>query len=323
MFWNHTPRMIEAVRNRGVQWPSLNEKDLTNVISYIYYVKFFDEPGDPDQGERWFRDKGCIQCHAVGGKGSDVARALDDYARYVAPIALAEGMWNNGPAMQTTQMARGVPIPTFDGREIADIQAFIRRDSRLADRNVVLFPPPDPNQGRELYLSKGCVSCHGPAGRGTTFGPDLRAAIQQLRVSEIAGKLWNHSFRMSGAMQSRGIAFPHFEGSEMADVIAYLYYLRFYDEEGDAKAGELAFWRKGCSGCHMGDGKPARIGPDLTHSSAATTPLGLATAMWNHAPAMYDRAQIQDVQWPRFEGDEMRDLAAYLRQIAAGRDTTP
>lgn len=213
MFWNHTPRMIEAVRDRGFQWPTLDEKDLTNLISYIYYVKFFDEVGDADQGERWFRDKQCVRCHSVGGEGGGVGRALDSYARYIAPIALAEGMWNNGPAMQAAQMARSVPIPTFQGREIADIQAFIRRESKLAARNVVFFRPPNPNRGRALFRSKGCMSCHGPTGRGTAFGPDLRAAIQQLRVSEIAGKLWNHSFRMSGAMRSRGIAFPNFEGA--------------------------------------------------------------------------------------------------------------
>jgi hypothetical protein len=39
--------------------------------------------------------------------------------------------------------------------------------------------------------------------------------------------------------------------------------------------------------------------------------------MWDHAPAMYDRAQLQQLDWPRFEGDEMRDLSAYLRSLAS------
>ncbi len=46
------------------------------------------------------------------------------------------------------------------------------------------------------------------------------------------------------------------------------------------------------------------------------TPLGLATAMWDHAPAMYDRIQLADADWPRFEDDEMRDVAVYLRGLA-------
>ncbi len=44
LFWNHTPRMIETVRRRGFQWPTLTETELANVLSYLYYVKLFDEP---------------------------------------------------------------------------------------------------------------------------------------------------------------------------------------------------------------------------------------------------------------------------------------
>jgi hypothetical protein len=39
--------------------------------------------------------------------------------------------------------------------------------------------------------------------------------------------------------------------------------------------------------------------------------------MWNHAPAMYDRTRMERVEWPRFEGEEMRDLSAYLQQLNA------
>ena len=314
LFWNHTPRMIETVREQGVQWPTFSETDLGDIISYIYYVKLFDEPGDPDAGERWFREKRCVRCHAVGGTGERIGPALDDYARYVAPIMLAAGMWNSGPAMQAAQAAHGIPMPVFVGRELSDIHAYIRRASSLRGRDVVFLEPPDPNNGRQLFVAEGCVRCHGTDGRGTAYGPDLRPATQRLRVSEIAGELWNHSFQMAAAMRTRGISFPKFQGDEMANVISFLYYLRFYESEGDPQAGEHTFKRKGCYGCHVDDGQPA-IGPDLSRSEAILTPLGLATAMWNHAPAMYDRIQLED--WPRFEGEEMRDLSVYLRGLSA------
>ena len=317
LFWNHTPRMIETVRRRGFQWPSFTEVELANLISYVYYVKLFDEPGDPELGERWFREKRCVECHSVGGTGGQNGPALDRYASYIAPIMLAQGMWNHGPAMQAKQSARGVPIPTFVGREMADIQAYLRRRSTARDRQVVFLQPPHPGNGRRLFETKGCVRCHGPDGRGTEYGPDLRTATLRLRVSEIAGVLWNHSFRMSAAMQARGFAFPQFQGTEMADVIAFLYYLRFNETGGNVRAGEAVFVQKGCSNCHARDGRPS-IGPDLSRSQATRTPLGLATAMWNHAPAMYDRVQVQKIEWPRFEYDEMRDLADYLRGLARG-----
>lgn len=322
LFWNHTPRMIQTVRRRGVRWPRFTETELADIISYIYYVKLFDEPGDPELGERWFREKRCVQCHAVGGSGGSVGTALDAYARYIAPIILAEGMWNHGPAMQAQQSALGVPMPIFVGRELADIQAYIRRNSTLRERDPVFLEPPDPNVGQRLFAAKGCTRCHGAGGGGTRFGPDLRAATQRLQVSEIAGQLWNHSFQMAAAMRARGITFPQFQGTEMADVIAFLYYLRFYETGGDLRAGELVYTRKGCSNCHAGTGRAA-IGPDLARSETVLTLLGLATAMWNHAPGMYDVMQVEEVEWPRFEGDEMRDLSVYLRSLAMGGGQRP
>ena len=41
--------------------------------------------------------------------------------------------------------------------------------------------------------------------------------------------------------------------------------------------------------------------------------------MWDHAPAMYDLTQVQRVEWPVFEGDEMQDLSVYLHSLASNR----
>jgi len=316
LFWNHTPRMIDMVRDEGLPWPQFSEEELADIISYIYYVKLFDEPGDPEAGERWFRQKRCAECHSLGGVGARSGPALDSYALYVAPIMLAAGMWNSGPAMRAAQSARDVPIPTFVGRELTDIQAYIRRASDLREREILLLAPPDPNVGRQLFVSKGCVRCHGPTGSGTEFGPDLREATQRLHVSEIAGRLWNHSFHMAETMRDLDVGFPEFRGAEMADLISYLYYLRFYESEGDLVAGERVFNVKACSNCHPDEGASA-VGPALSESEAILSPFGLATAMWNHAPAMYDLIEVE--WWPRFEGEEMRDLSVYLRSLSARR----
>ncbi|MEJ2335163.1 MAG: c-type cytochrome, partial [Gemmatimonadales bacterium] len=98
----------------------------------------------------------------------------------------------------------------------------------------------------------------------------------------------------------------------MADLIAFLYYLRFYETEGDVQIGERLYVQKGCAACH---GRDQASAPDLADSEAVLSPLGLATAMWEHAPAMFDMAEEEHREWPRFEGDEMRDLSAYLRAL--------
>ena len=316
MFWNHTPRMIETVRSRGYEWSTFTESDLADVISYVYYVKLFDPPGDPTLGANWFREKRCQECHSVGGVGGKVGPSLDEYSRYLAPIPLAAGMWNHGRLMRDKQSGAGIPVPQFYGAEISDIQAYIRSAARAREHDIVLLTPPDPARGERLFRTKGCTACHGPSGRGTRFAPDLRMAIQRLRASEIAGELWNHSSNMSDAIRTQGVGFPQFQGNELADVIAYLYYLRFRETEGDAAAGRKQFVAKGCTHCHALDGSKS-VGPDLATSSVVTSPMALATAMWNHAPTMYEHTRQAGIPWPLFQGDEMRDVAAYLRGLGA------
>jgi cytochrome c2 len=316
MFWNHTPRMIQTVQSRGYTWSTFSQSDLADVISYVYYVKLFDQPGDPNRGAQAFREKRCVECHSVGGRGGQIGPALDGYATYLASIPLAAGMWNHGRTMRAQQSAMGVPLPRFFADEMTDIQAFIRAQALRAVNRVELLPPPDPEQGGLLFRQKRCTACHGPSGRGTSHGPDLRTAIQQLRASEIAGELWNHSPVMSDSLRERGVVFPEFTGTELADVIAYLYYLRFDETAGSVGAGRALFADKGCSQCHALEGTPS-IGPNLAESAAVSTPMGLATAMWNHAPSMYQRTQEAGISWPLFQGDEMRDLAAYLRSLGS------
>jgi mono/diheme cytochrome c family protein len=154
-------------------------------------------------------------------------------------VLLAEAMWNAGPVMQRAQLARGNAIPTFAGKEMADIQAYIRSRGLRLDRGVELLPLPDPSRGEALFRAKGCVACHGPT--AGTEAPSLTAAALQLTVSEISGILWNHSYAMGDRMRARGIAFPVFAGGELADLISYLRFLGFFAEGGMPPSARPSF----------------------------------------------------------------------------------
>jgi mono/diheme cytochrome c family protein len=63
-----------------------------------------------------------------------------------------------------------------------------------------------------------------------------------------------------------------------------------YFVPGDAKAGLKVFFDRGCSQCHSVLGEGGKSAPDLArapggHLSAG----GLVSAVWNHAPAMWER----------------------------------
>ncbi len=311
-FWNHTPRMIDAMTQRGHSWPTLDRTEMADLLSYLYYLRLFDEPGDPARGSVAFTQLHCAACHTLGGVGGSVGGPLDRFSAYPSPVLLAEAMWNAGPVMQRAQLALGNAIPTFAGKEMADIQAYIRSRGLRPDRGVELLPLPDPSRGEALFRAKRCVACHGPA--AGTEGPSLTTAALQLTVSEISGILWNHSYAMGDRMRARGIAFPVFAGGELADLISYLRFLGFFAEGGDAAAGEYLFRQRGCSQCHTGSDARAA---DLASSAAATDPIGLAAAMWNHAPEMHGLLAEKAIAWPTFDPGDMEHLTAYLRKLAS------
>ncbi len=119
---------------------------------------------------------------------------------------------------------------------------------------------------------------------------------------------------MNDRMRAIGIAFPKFEGSEMADLLSYLHFIGFFGEPGEATVGEAIFGKRGCASCHAG---PEAKAVDLATSRAATDPIALSAAMWNHAPEMHGLMAEQAVAWPTFDPGDMKHLAAYLRKVAS------
>ena len=139
-FWNHTPRMIEEMTERGYGWPVIDRTEMADILSYLYYVRLFDDPGDPDRGEAYYTSLRCEFCHALGGRGGDVAPALDRFAAYSSSVPLAQAMWNLGPEMQRSQMDTNTPIPEFIGDEMVDIQAHIRERGIRPDKERLQLP---------------------------------------------------------------------------------------------------------------------------------------------------------------------------------------
>jgi cytochrome c2 len=308
-FWNHTPQMIDRGSRLGEPWPTLDPAQMADILSYLYYLRLFDEPGDAARGAQAYARLQCVSCHSLGRRGGTMGGALDRFSAYTSSTALAQAMWNAGPRMQQAQVRTGTPIPQFSGHDMADIQAFIRAEGQRPGRDVVLEPLPNPARGAAVYREKGCGRCHDGVGRSA---PDLARSTLSKTASEITGLLWDHSYAMSARMGAKGIRFPQFTGTEMADLIADLYFLSYVGREGDPKAGAAVFEGKGCASCHKAGGGA----PDLTGLARRTDRAGLASAMWNHAPAMHKTMAERSSFWPKFEPGEMKNLAAYLEALA-------
>jgi mono/diheme cytochrome c family protein len=135
---------------------------------------------------------------------------------------------------------------------------------------------------------------------------------------KLVTQMWNHAPRMWEQVRSSKMAYPRFSAEEMANLFAYLYVTCYEDESGDAARGKLLFARKGCIRCHSVGDTEGKVGPNLRDIRPVDTPIFWSQTMWNHAPAMESHMRELNMPWPRFKGEEMNDLLAYVRQERAG-----
>lgn len=316
VLWNHSPEMIEKMRERRILRPNISTAEMGDLAAFMYFLNYFDPPGDPLKGAAVFAEKQCGKCHALAGQGGHVGPALDAYKRFASPLFLAGAMWRHGAAMAKKMGESHIRRPDLEGRDLAHLFAYIENVSAEHSVDKTYMVPGSPARGEQVFAGKGCARCHAVRGTGGHSGPDLGRAELHRSVTEIAGLMWNHQPAMWTKMQALGIPLPEFSDQELSDLIAYLFFLQYFDPPGDAAKGQQIFMEKGCVLCHYAPrSAEKRFAPDLSASGALASPVALSSAMWNHAPVMEAQIRERGLPWPRFQADEVRDLVEYLRSV--------
>jgi mono/diheme cytochrome c family protein len=116
---------------------------------------------------------------------------------------------------------------------------------------------------------------------------------------------------MWAKMKELGRPVPKLSDSEMADLLAYLYFVQYMGHSGDATRGRELFREKSCAGCHAAGGEGKQGTKDLSASSAVGSPFSWVAAVWNH-PVELEKSGGSQVT-ATFADDEMRDLVAFLQ----------
>jgi cytochrome c len=310
--WNCSPRMWTLIQKERIPYPMLTDEEMTHLFAFLYTSRYVDEPGDQTRGTRLFQTKGCVRCHALRGKGAEIGPDLSGVGGIDTPIVWAQAMWNHAPAMEAGMQQLGLSWPKFQGAEMNDLLAYIREVTTGHRREAGLFPA-DPERGRKLFETKSCVRCHSYQGEGGRAGPDL-GPQKELPPTLVgfAGIMWNHSPAMWREMKAQDIPRPSFQGREMADVIAFLYSLHYFEPAGQPQQGKQLFEWRGCSHCHGTRAEGGRQGPPLRRSGVTMTTINLATGLWVHGPEMYRRTQQLKVPWPVLSETDVGHLVAFL-----------
>jgi cytochrome c2 len=205
--WNHASTMKEEFKKRGFRWPELTSQELTDILVYLRSTPSAQSvpPNlriDFTGGEAVFQSKGCVECHAGKGSGKiDLSARL----KHATLTDIAAAMWNHAPRMAKTPAHL----------ELAEMQSLI---GYLWARDF-FEDSGDASRGRRVFEAKRCAVCHASGANGAPRFPDLN---RRFSGAAMVSALWHHGPQMLEQMKTTGVAWPRFEGSQMADVIAYL-----------------------------------------------------------------------------------------------------
>jgi hypothetical protein len=105
------------------------------------------------------------------------------------------------------------------------------------------------------------------------------------------------------------VAVPQLRADEMADIVAYLYDVRYFADRGSAAGGRELVAAKNCRTCHGAGG----TAPDLTRARAFDWPAAVVAAMWNHLALAGRGGLPRPAAWPELRAGDLADLVALLR----------
>lgn len=284
LMWNHAPAMWSAMDKAGIEKPKLNQEQAANLFAYFYAARYFDQPGDAGRGRRLFVSKGCSGCHNLSSGGT--GQSVTNWHSVADPIELSRQMWNHSGKMREAMASSKTPFPTLTGAEMNDLIVYLQNLPQTKNLKPE-FSPASAETGETLFRVKGCAGCHKDVA-------DLSKKSGFRSPAEFASAMWNHSANM-------GQTPTELRPEEMRRLVGYLWAVQTTVETGNAAAGKKLFAAKGCQGCH---GEAAPLKGDVNAYN-------IVSALWAHGPEMLKQMQGKKTAWPRFTGEEMKNLLAF------------
>ncbi len=127
--WNHAPAMRASMQARHIAQPQFTNKEMADLIAYLFAERYFEPAGSPERGARLFQAKGCATCHRSGGAGPDLSGVS------VSPIHVATALWNHGPVMFEAMQQQHIAWPRFQPGEMVDLLEFVGSRATHVARN--------------------------------------------------------------------------------------------------------------------------------------------------------------------------------------------
>jgi cytochrome c2 len=123
--WNHGPKMWAKMTELQIDVPILTSEEMSDLISYLYFIQFIDPPGDVERGRRVYQQKRCAACHAFPEVGIIGGPDLAKVKMMETPLEVITAMWNHAGGMEEMMLKQAVAWPILKGGEMADLIAYL------------------------------------------------------------------------------------------------------------------------------------------------------------------------------------------------------
>ena len=111
-------------------------------------------PGSVVRGERVLSTNGCLNCHALNGKGGTRSPDLAVPSKTAGtPALFATALWNHAPAMLADFEISKLPAPALKPTDAADLFSYFYA-------TLYFSPRGNAARGAAVFSQKQCASCH-------------------------------------------------------------------------------------------------------------------------------------------------------------------
>ncbi len=207
--WNHSREVRTALERIRAPFPQLSSQNLTDLLAYLRSLPQTQDrqgefrPTSAEKGQVLYVSKGCAGCH-------EGTLALEGRPTRYGLTEFAAAMWNHplrgrhdGARLSYEEMRRLVSY-------LVSMQFFEERGDR--------------ERGRKVFARKRCGACHDNPSSGA---PARSAMAGRMTSFGMVAALWEHGPNMMNRLRQEKMSWPSFQGSEMADLTAYLHGLEF------------------------------------------------------------------------------------------------
>ena len=123
--WNKAPVMTPAMQSKIGSIPTLSPEEMSDIVAYLYSVRYFKQAGDPRRGVILAANKGCLDCHALFGERGKTASDLAAVTGIDTPAGVMAALWKHA-IIDDPRPLKERRWPTFRGEDMADLVAYLR-----------------------------------------------------------------------------------------------------------------------------------------------------------------------------------------------------